>query len=193
MLIDDDPSFLAAMDRLLAQGREAGSLPFEVVIEELGVEEPDLQLLEVVRTRLTAAGITLTEDEHDEAQHDLGDEIDREQQRKKAQRNSRHEEPIGNTSDPVRMYLKEIGRVPLLTGAEEVSLAKRIEAGIAATLMLVESGQDGVAELTGMERRRLRRQETDGLVAKADLTQANLRLVVSIAKRYVGRGLALPT
>ena len=96
------------------------------------------------------------------------------------------------SADPVRVYLKEIGRVPLLTGAEEVALAKRIEAGGQAGDRLAELEAAGrVEELDRMDRRRLERTCRDGERAKSDLIQANLRLVVSIAKRYVGRGMHL--
>ncbi|WP_427114231.1 RNA polymerase sigma factor RpoD [Megasphaera sueciensis] len=74
-----------------------------------------------------------------------------------------------NIDDPVRMYLKEIGRVPLLSADEEISLAKAIEKGNAP-----EAEQDDIHV---------------GVIAKKKLTDANLRLVVSIAKRYVGRGM----
>ena len=93
---------------------------------------------------------------------------------------------IGSTSDPVRMYLKEIGRVPLLTGPEEVELAKRIEAGVIARELA-----DLPPRATSVNERRLRRDVDDGEHAKAELIQANLRLVVSIAKRYVGRGMLI--
>jgi RNA polymerase primary sigma factor len=89
--------------------------------------------------------------------------------------------------DAVRLYLNEIGRVDLLTPVEEVDLAKRVEAGTAAEAVL-----DSLEELTPERRARLRRVERDGRVARQELTEANLRLVVSIAKRYVGRGLLFP-
>ena len=92
------------------------------------------------------------------------------------------------TGDPVRMYLKEIGKVPLLTAAEEIDLAMKIEAGVAATEELEKAEADGV-ELERREKRRLSRIEQVGLDAKQQLIEANLRLVVSIAKRYVGRGM----
>ena len=92
------------------------------------------------------------------------------------------------TGDPVRMYLKEIGKVDLLTASEEVNLAMKIEAGAEATEKL-EAAENGEVELTRAEQRRLMRIEAVGLDAKQQLISANLRLVVSIAKRYVGRGM----
>ena len=92
------------------------------------------------------------------------------------------------TGDPVRMYLKEIGKVDLLTASEEVHLAMKIEAGTDATAKL-EAAEAGELELTRAEQRRLMRIEQVGLDAKQQLISANLRLVVSIAKRYVGRGM----
>jgi RNA polymerase primary sigma factor len=98
----------------------------------------------------------------------------------------------GGTSDPVRVYLKEIGRVPLLTGPEEVLLARRIEAGTQAAVRLAELEAAGrIDELDLLARRKLERTARDGERAKSGLIQANLRLVVSIAKRYLGRGMAL--
>ena len=91
----------------------------------------------------------------------------------------------GGAGDPVRMYLKEIGKFPLITGEEEVRLAQRIEAGLEAhdaLAELVEKYGDG--PMPAEERRPLERTVADGLVAKGQLTNANLRLVVSIAKRY---------
>ena len=92
------------------------------------------------------------------------------------------------TGDPVRMYLKEIGKVPLLTAAEEIDLAMKIEAGVAAGEQL-EKADAGEIELERRDLRRLTRIEEIGFDAKQQLIEANLRLVVSIAKRYVGRGM----
>ena len=89
----------------------------------------------------------------------------------------------GSTSDPVRMYLKEIGRVELLSGEEERRLAQAIDDGNRAAIEL-----DRV-DLDPADRRRLMRAVRAGQSAKSELIQANLRLVVSIAKRYTLRGM----
>ncbi len=96
------------------------------------------------------------------------------------------------SSDPVRMYLKEIGKVSLLTADEEVSLAQRIESGAAEAERLTQSIASGEwAKLDRDGQRKLRRSVADGERARRELTSANLRLVVSIAKRYVGRSVPI--
>src|SRR5450755_1563008 len=92
----------------------------------------------------------------------------------------------GATSDPVKDYLKQIGKVPLLNAEQEVELAKRIEAGLFAEEKLAE-GRDG--GLRAEARIDLEWIADDGRRAKNHLLEANLRLVVSLAKRYTGRGM----
>jgi RNA polymerase primary sigma factor len=91
----------------------------------------------------------------------------------------------GATADPVKDYLKQIGKVPLLNAEQEVELAKRIEAGLFAEEKLAEAGEDLHHEL----RLDLEWIAEDGRRAKDHLLEANLRLVVSLAKRYTGRGM----
>jgi RNA polymerase primary sigma factor len=91
----------------------------------------------------------------------------------------------GATADPVKDYLKQIGKVPLLNAEQEVELAKRIEAGLFAEEKLAE----GVRTLSTDQRFDLEWIAEDGTRAKNHLLEANLRLVVSLAKRYTGRGM----
>lgn len=95
-------------------------------------------------------------------------------------------ETAGPSSDLFRQYLREIGRIPLLTAAEEVELARRVEAGLFAEEKLSRTPDlDARLELD------LDRLVVMGRMAKRRLIEANLRLVVSVAKRYVGRGLTM--
>jgi RNA polymerase primary sigma factor len=99
------------------------------------------------------------------------------------------EDTSGPSTDLVRAYLKEIGRVALLNAEQEVELAKRIEAGLFAAEKL-RQGDSGELKLTKTVRRDLEWLTADGQRAKDHLLEANLRLVVSVAKRYTGRGMA---
>jgi RNA polymerase primary sigma factor len=92
---------------------------------------------------------------------------------------------IGASADPVKDYLKQIGRVPLLNAEQEVELAKRIEAGLFADQKLTEAARS----LSADARIDLERVAEDGRRAKNHLLEANLRLVVSLARRYTGRGM----
>ena len=93
-----------------------------------------------------------------------------------------------NIDDPVRMYLKEIGRVPLLNADEEVVLATAMSAGRAAQERIDEAAENGET-IPDEELAQLKKDIKEGSKAKQKLAEANLRLVVSIAKRYVGRGM----
>ena len=149
---------------LLARGRVTGTLTAEEIDAALVAAELPTEALDGVLQAVAAAGVAVVEaDEEPEPQ----------------------EVAAGPTSDPVRLYLREIGRVPLLTAADEVELSKAIEAGLfAAEKVALEPGMPDAL------RRDLQAVQVAGVLAKRRLVEANLRLVVSIAKRYVGRGMA---
>ena len=106
-----------------------------------------------------------------------------------ALRKARKDAEMTASTDAVRAYLKLIGRVKLLTAEEEVDLAKRIEAGLYASHKLADAAAAGET-LPIARRRELTWVTRDGERAKDHLLEANLRLVVSLAKRYTGRGMA---
>ncbi len=151
---------------LLARGRAAGVLSTEDVMGVLVAAELAADQLDEVLRAVNEAGIELLAEPEDEAP---------------AAPTAAEASP---TSDPVRLYLKEIGKVALHTADQEVDLARRIEAGLFAAAELA-----GAAVLPAALVRDLKAIAYDGSVAKRQLVEANLRLVVSIAKRYVGRGM----
>jgi RNA polymerase primary sigma factor len=105
-----------------------------------------------------------------------------------ALRQARKDAELSASADSVRAYLKQIGKVALLNAEEEVQLAQRIEAGLYAAERL-RSAEDGTEKLSPRLRRDLRWIVRDGERAMTHLLEANLRLVVSVAKRYTGRGM----
>ncbi|MDQ1748342.1 MAG: polymerase primary sigma factor [Frankiaceae bacterium] len=163
---------VAEVRELLEQGKLAGFVSSEDVTAALIAAELPPESMDVVLRMLGEQGVQIV---------DATEEEDEEESAAKADIDAAK---AAATSDPVRMYLKEIGRVPLLSAAEEVDLAKRVEAGLFASEKLTTARDLPV----GLERE-LEQVERDGQFAKKRLIEANLRLVVSIAKRYVGRGM----
>jgi RNA polymerase primary sigma factor len=156
---------------LIAQGRRAGSLTPDEIGAALVAAELPPEATDTVLQLIADSGIEIADPAAEDDERSVSREDEEAAQRAPA-------------ADPVRMYLKEIGRVPLLTAVEEVELAKRIEAGLFAQEKVENS-----AYLDETLRRELEAIERDGQLAKKKLVEANLRLVVSIAKRYVGRGM----
>nr|WP_234034510.1 RNA polymerase sigma factor [Corynebacterium antarcticum] len=131
-----------------------------------------------------------TDDDDDEDGSSVWDEDE-----SAALRQARKDAELTASADSVRAYLKQIGKVALLNAEQEVSLAKRIEAGLYATYRIEQMQEafaagDKDAKLTPAVKRDLRAIARDGRKAKNHLLEANLRLVVSLAKRYTGRGMA---
>ncbi len=141
---------IESLQELISKGKKQGNLSYREIMDALQDVDLTPEQIDEVYERLTKLGIDIIADTGD------GEVLESENGTGADGADVMVSEGIG-LDDPVRMYLKEIGRVPLLTAEEEVELAKRIEAG--------------------------------DMEAKRALAEANLRLVVSIAKRYVGRGM----
>ncbi|WP_432358561.1 RNA polymerase sigma factor RpoD [Sporosarcina sp. UB5] len=156
---------------LLEAGKKAGELTLEEVTEKLSVFEMEPEQFEEFLDQIEAAGIEMERKDEEEANAKDEEQFDL---------NDLSVPPGVKINDPVRMYLKEIGRVDLLTGDEEVKLAIGIKEGVEAEEKLAEMKKPDPALLELVEK---------GENAKKKLAEANLRLVVSIAKRYVGRGM----
>jgi RNA polymerase primary sigma factor len=160
---------------LLEKGKERGSLKSVEIVDTLQDKELTAEEIDAIYNYLMSKGVEI----------DFSKEEAEEEEPVKEAPAKKTTSSKATASDPVRMYLKEIGRVPLLTAEEEVYLAKKIEAGKEAEKRL-KFLKD---KLSSEERRKLERQRQEGLRAKQKLIESNLRLVVSIAKKYVGRGL----
>ncbi|HYZ46578.1 MAG TPA: RNA polymerase sigma factor [Actinomycetota bacterium] len=172
------------VEAIVQQAQAEGSITAADLAERLSVLDLNPDETDAVYQRLVEVGVDIVEDEtivQEEPAEEPAPDLDEERVRARKEVDQALKAP---TNDPVRMYLKEIGRVALLTAQEEVSLAKRIEAGLEAEEQLTDSmaAGDTVGDLEWRSR--------DGKRAKKHLVEANLRLVVSIAKRYVGRGMA---
>jgi RNA polymerase primary sigma factor len=165
---DDKPviSLDELKKKLVARGKTRGSLTYEEInlaFDALDDISPDV--IDEFFEELTTMGIEIVDESKDEKPEAVAE----------AEGTEVIPDGMMSLDDPVRMYLKEIGRVPLLSMEQEKSLAMRIEAGEIETAKNNGSSDWALAE--------------DGDEAKRQLTEANLRLVVSIAKKYVGRGM----
>ena len=171
----------SAIERLLALGQGQGYVTYDDVMEAVPEAELNIEQLEDVLATLIEMGIEISD-------AGLEEPVAPEQKTKEA-------EPVESTAadidlsaididDSISLYLKEIGRIPLLTAEQEVSLAKRMEAGRNAKRRLSKDGK----RLSYEKREQLAETVRDGKAAQEHLIKANSRLVVSVAKKYVGRG-----
>jgi RNA polymerase primary sigma factor len=202
-----------AVDDELETTDELDGEPEELVEEDLDLEELDDEAVvddaaeesdgdeagdeeeTVGKTKATAgpaAEVAVAEDEEiaepSEKDKASGDFVWDEEE-SEALRQARKDAELTASADSVRAYLKQIGKVALLNAEEEVELAKRIEAGLYATQLMADIADKG-EKLPAAQRRDMAWICRDGDRAKNHLLEANLRLVVSLAKRYTGRGMA---
>ena len=168
----------AALEHLLALGRSQGYVSYDDVLKVIPEAETNMEQLEDVIASLFDQGIEVGQgrDEEPESMEALA-EIEMEAVEEDTFDLSQIE-----IDDSISLYLKEIGRVPLLTASEEVELAKRMERGRDSRRKLTEGIDDWE------ERERMLWFVRDGQSAQEHLIKANSRLVVSVAKKYVGRG-----
>ncbi|WP_216217418.1 RNA polymerase sigma factor [Amycolatopsis aidingensis] len=163
-------------------------------VDAADLEDVDLSDLEVDAVEVDVVDATVTEEEADEEEAGKGSkptdpDFVWDEEESEALRQARKDAELTASADSVRAYLKQIGKVALLNAEEEVELAKRIEAGLYAADRVRAAEEEG-EKLTTQMRRDLKWIVRDGERAKNHLLEANLRLVVSLAKRYTGRGMA---
>ncbi|MFF0544570.1 RNA polymerase sigma factor [Nocardia thailandica] len=179
------PTGEAGEDQLEDENLELEDLDIDVSDEDLADGE---ELVEDVADETTEEAAEEAADEPSEKDKASGDFVWDEEE-SEALRQARKDAELTASADSVRAYLKQIGKVALLNAEEEVELAKRIEAGLYAAEKMREFAEAG-EKLSVTVRRDFNWIVRDGNRAKNHLLEANLRLVVSLAKRYTGRGMA---
>ena len=178
--------------RLLLRAKAGRPLNMDDVVAVMPRVELSPDVLAEIRDFMAANGIPFDEEPVDTSELDGIRGRRRRRRVDPAQAAAAAMARASGSSDPVRMYLKEIGKVPLLSAAEEVDLAKRIESGSIAADQMTTLIEDDQWNTTPVDQQRvIRRKIADGEMASQELTSANLRLVVSIAKRHVGRGVQI--
>ena len=168
--------------QLLALGRKKGFVTFDDILLLFPDAEQDVSQLEEAFAALLSAGIPFIEDGTLPGPSE--DDIATVEEDPEKEDQSNLEDYLANidTDDTIGLYLKEVSRVPLLTAEEEVELAQRIERGRMAREELAQG------HITTRRRMELRRLIEDGWAAREHLITANSRLVISVAKKYMGRG-----
>ena len=172
-----------ALKDLLETGKQKGSLSNKEILYALDDITLEPEEMERFYEALEEAGVEIVEDSLEDELADINVEAIHNTENGVA--NEGEAEVVadyGVVDDPVKVYLKEIGKVPLLSADEEVELAKKMMDGMKAEELIKESEDEE-------EKKFLQKQINAGSRAKKRLAEANLRLVVSIAKRYVGRGM----
>ncbi len=181
-IVDDEDEEYPALARLVELGRQKSYVTIDDILHFFPEAEQDVEQLEETFAALMSAGIPYIEDEilHEEP----SDEDLTTAEEEAAESGKLFVDDLENidTDDTIGLYLKEVSRVPLLTADEEVELAQRIERGRMAREELARGN------VSNRRRQELRKLIEDGWLAREHLITANSRLVISVAKKYMGRG-----
>ena len=194
MTQDMDVKKQTAIKELIALGKKKGKLTLKEMSDALESIDMESDELDRLYEELEKAGIELQGAEVLAAPAESEEEFSEDAVEEVTKEELEDTESLAEgfaIDDPVRMYLKEIGKVDLLTPDEEVELAKKMQAGMEAKEKIKEldERQRNGEQIDEKEYQALRKAIRGGENAKKRLSEANLRLVVSIAKRYVGRGM----
>ena len=171
---------LTPIEQLIGLGDNQGYVTYDDVMEAIPEAELNIEQLEDALAALIERGIEISDTDVEPSEATI--EVQKETPIT-AKEQADIDLSVIDVDDSISLYLKEIGRIPLLTAEQEVSLAKRMEAGRFAQRRMSQNG-----DLSLEERGRLNATIRDGNAAKEHLIKANSRLVVSVAKKYVGRG-----
>jgi len=184
-VVDEDEEY-PAIARLIELGRQKGYVTIDDILHFFPEAEQDVDQLEEAFSALMSAGIPYLEDEplEGELEEEDEEELSLEEPELEAIERDINLDDLRDidTDDTIGLYLKEVSRVPLLTAEEEVELAQRIERGRMAREELARGN------VSPRRRLELRKLIEDGWAAREHLITANSRLVISVAKKYMGRG-----
>ncbi len=170
------------ISQLVELGKENGYVTIDDILTIFPEVERDIDQLEDAYAALISAGVKILDDERKDGGDDSSEAESTDQNGSTAALEEENYLSAVDTDDTVGLYLKEVGRVPLLTAEEEVSLAKRIERGRKAREKLAES------PVSPKKRKEYQMLIEDGWAAREHLITANSRLVISVAKKYMRRG-----
>lgn len=179
----EEPDEHPAIARLIELGRQKTYVTIDDILSFFPEAEQDVDQLEEAFAALLSAGIAYVDEtvEGGPSEEELSDGEEPEEVRREIAVDDNYLANI-DTDDTIGLYLKEVGRVPLLTAVEEVELAQRIERGRLAREELARGN------VSPRRRQELQRLIEDGWAAREHLITANSRLVISVAKKYMGRG-----